>query len=90
MKNFSAALLLVAVSAPAFAQSGTSPAQTAAHEATFICWYNPQGKLTSAEPSATNGPIRYLMLTGRGDDHAWAYKIHSTDGHDCPARVPQP
>jgi hypothetical protein len=87
MKKRSAILVLLAVAAPALAQS--APQATARSEkALYTCWYSDEGKLTGVTPAAAGEIPHYLQLTGRGGDKAWAYAIRSADGHDCPAHRP--
>lgn len=85
MLKFLPALLVVALAAPAFAQS--QPAPAAGEKVPYACWYNGAGKLTGATPTQTLVPQQVFTSTGRGGDHAWMYGIHSTDGRDCPAHV---
>lgn len=84
MKIFTPALMLLAMSVPALAQS--TPAAPA-EKVVYICYYNAAGKFTSSKPAEGKIVPGTFVTTGRGGDHAWVYGIKSTDGNDCPTRV---
>lgn len=93
MKKLATVLLLAALSAPAFAQSAASrpAAEAAPHKAYYVCWYGDNGNLADAQINTGKMKISpyFLLLTGRGGNHAWAYEIHSTSGRNCPSSLPQ-
>jgi hypothetical protein len=81
MMKFTPALFLIALAAPALAQTA------APEKVAYTCWYNTSGKLTAAKPAEGKPAPGNFVTTGRGGDQAWAYGIKSADGHECPARV---
>jgi len=95
MKKLLAVLTLVAVSAPAWAQTGAQTpsqqvqtAQAEGQKTLYTCWYSASGNFTGTSSAPANEPVHLLQITGRGGDRAWAYAIHSVDGHDCPTSLP--
>ena len=90
MKKIFAFAAALAFAAPALAQSNSEQhqADNSAQTGVITCWYSDSGKFTSAGPAERDEHLRYLYLTGRGGNQAWAYAIRSTDAQDCPRRTP--
>lgn len=98
MKKLAAALLLAALSAPAFAGITTVSSvdqpllslQSGHHKSYYICWYGDNGNLVSTEDMGGRMKLAPydLRLTGHGGNHAWAYEIHSVNAGSCPSSVP--
>jgi len=95
MKKLAAALVLAALSVPAFA--GTSSVdqpllsvQPGHQKSYYICWYRDNGNLMNAQDMGGRMEITPydLRLTGHGGNHTWAYEIHSVNAGNCPSSVP--
>lgn len=90
MKKIFALAAVLAFSAPALAQSNSQQTQAdnSSENGVITCWYSDSGKFTGASPAERDEHLRYLYLTGRGGNHAWAYAIRSSDAQDCPRHTP--
>jgi len=90
MKKLFAIAAVLAFAAPALAQSNSQQhqADNSAQTGVITCWYSDSGKFTSAGPADRDEHLRYLYLTGRGGNQAWAYAIRSSDAQDCPRHAP--